>query len=98
MGVVSIPRRAGVVRSMRTPTGAARQALEGGAEAEVRGRGFFIGIDCEQHELADEIAADFEPLLAKWNDLVVDVDSADALNQVIWDQVISKVDPATYAQ
>ncbi|PTB92347.1 MULTISPECIES: C4-dicarboxylate TRAP transporter substrate-binding protein [Sulfitobacter] len=47
---------------------------------------------------ADEIAADFEPLLAKWNDLVVDVDSADALNQVIWDQVISKVDPATYAQ
>ena len=28
MGVVSIPRRAGVVRSMRTPTGAARQALE----------------------------------------------------------------------
>jgi len=28
MGVVSIPRRDGVVRSMRTPTGDARQALE----------------------------------------------------------------------
>jgi hypothetical protein len=27
MGVVSIPRRAGVVRSMRAPTGAARSAL-----------------------------------------------------------------------
>ena len=29
-----------------------------GFKAEVRGRGFFIGIDCEQHELADEIAAE----------------------------------------
>ncbi|MES1935718.1 diaminobutyrate--2-oxoglutarate transaminase [Salinisphaera hydrothermalis] len=27
-------------------------------KAEVRGRGFFIGIDCEQAELADEIAAE----------------------------------------
>ena len=27
-------------------------------KAEVRGRGFFIGVDCEQTELADEIAAE----------------------------------------
>ena len=47
---------------------------------------------------ADEIASDFEPLLAKWNDLVKDVESSDDLQTLIWDQVISKVDPATYAQ
>ncbi|WP_439149998.1 C4-dicarboxylate TRAP transporter substrate-binding protein [Sulfitobacter sp.] len=47
---------------------------------------------------SEEIAADFGPLLAKWNELVKDVDSSDALQQLFWDEVISKVDPATYAQ
>src|SRR5699024_9804614 len=28
-----------------------------GLQAEVRGRGLFLGIDCEQAQLADEIAA-----------------------------------------
>ena len=44
------------------------------------------------------IAADFGPLLAKWNGLVTDVDSSDALQQLFWNEVISKVDPATYGQ
>lgn len=47
---------------------------------------------------SNEIAADFEPLLAKWNGLVGDIDSSDALQQLFWNEVISKVDPATYAK
>lgn len=47
---------------------------------------------------SSEIAADFAPLLEKWNGLVVDVDSSDALQQLFWNEVISKVDPATYGQ
>ncbi|MEH6647477.1 C4-dicarboxylate TRAP transporter substrate-binding protein [Sulfitobacter sp.] len=47
---------------------------------------------------SDEIVAEFEPLLAKWNGLVKDIDSSDALQQLLWDQVISKVDPATYGK
>lgn len=47
---------------------------------------------------AEEIAADFPPLLEKWNALIKDVESAEELNQIYWDQVMSKVDPATYGQ
>ncbi len=49
-------------------------------------------------ERSYEIAADFAPLLAKWNGLVTDIDSSDALQQLFWNEVISKVDPATYGQ
>jgi TRAP-type C4-dicarboxylate transport system substrate-binding protein len=47
---------------------------------------------------ADEIREDFGPLLEKWNGLVADVDSKEALQKLFWDEVISKVDPSTYAQ
>lgn len=47
---------------------------------------------------AAEIAAAFPALLEKWNGLVADIDSSDALQQLMWDEVLSKVDPATYAQ
>ena len=47
---------------------------------------------------ADEIAAEFEPLLTKWNGLVKDIDSQEALQQLLWDEVTSKVDPATYGK
>lgn len=47
---------------------------------------------------SSEIASDFAPLLAKWNGLVTDIDSSDALQQLFWNEVISKVDPATYGQ
>lgn len=49
-------------------------------------------------ERSYEIAADFAPLLEKWNGLVTEVDSSDALQQLFWNEVISKVDPATYGQ
>ncbi|WP_299031195.1 C4-dicarboxylate TRAP transporter substrate-binding protein [uncultured Sulfitobacter sp.] len=49
-------------------------------------------------ERASEISADFAPLLEKWNGLVTDVDSSDALQQLFWNEVVSKVDPATYGQ
>jgi TRAP-type C4-dicarboxylate transport system substrate-binding protein len=47
---------------------------------------------------ASEIAADFPALLEKWYDLVADVDSKEQLQELYWDQVISKIDPATYGQ
>lgn len=47
---------------------------------------------------ADEITADFTPLLEKWYGLVDEVESFEDLRQVYWDEVLSKVDPATYAQ
>jgi TRAP-type C4-dicarboxylate transport system substrate-binding protein len=49
-------------------------------------------------ERSYEIAADFGPLLDKWNGLVTDVESKEALQQLFWNEVISKVDPAAYAQ
>jgi hypothetical protein len=49
-------------------------------------------------ERSNEIAADFVPLLDKWNGLVADVETKEALNELFWNEVISKVDPATYAQ
>jgi hypothetical protein len=49
-------------------------------------------------ERSSEIAADFVPLLEKWNGLVADIDSNDALQQLFWNEVTSKVDPATYGQ
>ncbi len=47
---------------------------------------------------AEEIATEFSVLLEKWTDLVADVDSADALQKIYWNEVISKVDPSTYAR
>lgn len=47
---------------------------------------------------ANEITAEFRPILEKWYGLVADVDSKEALKQLYWDEVISKVDPAAYAQ
>lgn len=45
---------------------------------------------------AYEIAAEFAPIFERWNGLVQDIDSADALQQLYWNEVISKVDPSTY--
>ena len=47
---------------------------------------------------AAEIAADFPALLEKWYGLVADIESKEQLQQLYWDQVISKIDPATYGQ
>ncbi len=47
---------------------------------------------------ADEISADFMPLLEKWYGLVENVDSFESLRDLYWNEVLSKVDPATYAQ
>ncbi|WP_328188480.1 C4-dicarboxylate TRAP transporter substrate-binding protein [Marinobacter sp. OP 3.4] len=53
----------------------------------------------ERHgvEAADEKVAKFRELLAKWSDLVRDVDSADALAEIYWDELYSKVDVSSYA-
>lgn len=47
---------------------------------------------------AEEIAAAFPALFEKWNGLVADIESSDALQQLYWNEVLSKVDPSTYAQ
>jgi TRAP-type transport system periplasmic protein len=47
---------------------------------------------------ANEITAEFTPILEKWYGLVADIDSKEALTELYWNEVISKVDPATYAQ
>lgn len=47
---------------------------------------------------AEEIASEFSTLLEKWTGLVADVESAEALQKLYWDEIYSKVDPATYAQ
>ncbi|SFE40295.1 TRAP-type C4-dicarboxylate transport system, substrate-binding protein [Sulfitobacter brevis] len=47
---------------------------------------------------AAEIAADFPALLEKWYGLVADIENKEQLQQLYWDQVISKVDAATYGQ
>lgn len=49
-------------------------------------------------ERADEIAAEFPALLEKWYGLVEGVETKEQLQALYWDEVISKVDPATYAQ
>lgn len=47
---------------------------------------------------ASEIASEFSDLLDKWNGLVVDVENEEDLFNLYWEEVVSKVDPATYAQ
>lgn len=49
-------------------------------------------------ERAESIAADFPPLLEKWYGLVADIETKEQLQKLYWDEVVSKVDPATYAQ
>lgn len=49
-------------------------------------------------ERANEITAEFKPILEKWYGLVSDIESKEQLTQLYWDEVISKIDPATYAQ
>jgi len=49
-------------------------------------------------ERAEEIAAEFKPILEKWYGLVGDIETKEQLTQLYWDQVLSKIDPATYAQ
>lgn len=47
---------------------------------------------------AAEITAEFAPLLERWYGLVADVESQQDLQTLLWDEVVSKVDPATYAR
>ncbi|APE42480.1 C4-dicarboxylate ABC transporter substrate-binding protein [Sulfitobacter alexandrii] len=49
-------------------------------------------------ERATEIRDEFQPILEKWYGLVADVETKEQLQQLYWDEVISKVDPASYAQ
>lgn len=45
---------------------------------------------------ADEIATEFSELLEKWYVLTEDVGSEQELHNLFWEQIVSKVDPATY--
>jgi hypothetical protein len=47
---------------------------------------------------APEIATEFPAILERWYGLVADIESKEQLQALYWDEVISKVDPATYAQ
>lgn len=47
---------------------------------------------------AAEIAGEFPAILERWYGLVADVESQEDLQTLLWDEVVSKVDPATYAR
>ena len=47
---------------------------------------------------AAEITAAFPALLEKWGGLVADVESSEELQELFWTEVLSKIDPTTYAQ
>jgi TRAP-type C4-dicarboxylate transport system substrate-binding protein len=49
-------------------------------------------------ERAEEITAEFTPMLERWYGLVENIETQEELQQLYWDEVISKIDPATYAQ
>lgn len=52
----------------------------------------------ERHNVANgaEMLAEFRTILEKWVDLVQDVDSKEALAELYWTEVLSKVDPAKH--
>lgn len=52
----------------------------------------------ERHGVANgaDMLAEFRPILEKWVGLVQGVDSKEALAEVYWSEVLSKVDPATH--
>lgn len=52
----------------------------------------------ERHRVqrGEELLATFRELLDKWIDLVQDVESAEQLAELYWDEVVSNVDVATY--
>ena len=45
---------------------------------------------------ASKMAAEFAPVLERWNGLVGDVKSIEDLEKLYWTEIYSKVDPATY--
>lgn len=45
---------------------------------------------------AEEMKEAFIPYLERWSDLVADVDSADALGELYWREIFSKLDPKSY--
>ena len=46
----------------------------------------------------EESVSKVRELMTKWVDLVKDVQDADALSDLYWTEVLSKVDVATYGQ
>lgn len=48
-------------------------------------------------ENAAQMQEAFRPYLEKWIDLLQDVDDADELTEVYWDEIYSKLDPSAYA-
>lgn len=47
-------------------------------------------------ERAQEMQEAFRPVLERWVELVADVETVDDLASIYWDEVFSKIDPATY--
>lgn len=52
----------------------------------------------QRHGITDaqQLLEGFKPILERWVDLVSDIDSPEALTQLYWDQVYSKVDVSSY--
>ncbi|AJE49185.1 TRAP-T family protein transporter, DctP (Periplasmic binding) subunit (plasmid) [Celeribacter indicus] len=46
---------------------------------------------------AEEKSVVVADLITKWKDLTADVESAEALHQIYWDEIYSKLDPEAYA-
>lgn len=45
---------------------------------------------------AEEILAEFRPVLERWNGLVQDVETKEQLRDLFWEEIFSKVDPSTH--
>lgn len=45
---------------------------------------------------SDEIIAEFNEVLARWQGLVTEVETIEQLRALLWDEVYSKIDPETY--
>ena len=49
-------------------------------------------------ETGSQAAADLTELLGKWTDLTKDIDSPDALAEIYWEEIFSKIDVSTYGK
>ncbi len=45
---------------------------------------------------SDEIIAEFNEVLDRWQGLVAEVNTVEQLRGLLWDEIYSKIDPATY--
>ena len=81
--------------AIHQPDQASRQAVRAFVEKDLQ-TATQIFRDTYGVARAEQIAEEFPGMLEKWRGLVAGVTSYDQLQQIYWDQIYSKIDPATY--